>query len=167
MPRPARLAAALAAAVLIPVLTGCGVLSSLTGDAPRDDSGQVTSTADADAFKLRVGDCISDMESLSGEFESAPVAPCDTPHQGEIYAEQKLTDPDLSRPAGVPERADDFCGDSLNDFLGGEPTAEHETLELASLFPTDESWVLGDRTIQCVVYDPAGGLTGSLRDSAA
>lgn len=148
--------------VLLLLLTGCGML---TADAPRGAGGQVTADADAGAMTLRLGDCISDIGLLGEEVDTVPVTPCDTPHEGEVYAEMRLTDPSL--PEDVPARAETFCVDQLPGFLGGDPTDEYADLGLMSLYPTATSWLIGDRMIQCIVADEGGGLTGSLRGVAA
>ncbi len=143
-------------------LTGCGILSN---EAPRDEGGQVTADADAGAMTLRLGDCISDVAQLDGEVSTVPVTPCDSPHQGEVYAELELTGADL--PEDVSTQSDDFCMGEIIGFLGGEPTEPYTDLAVMYLHPTEQTWMLGDRLIQCVVYSEAGGLTGSLKGVAA
>lgn len=147
--------------VLLALLAGCALLS---GEPPRDSSGQVTADADAGALTLKVGDCISDMDGLSGEVGTVPVTPCETPHQGEVFAEKLLTESEL--PEDVATQAEEFCIGEVVGFLGGEPTGDLAELEVVYLAPTTQTWVLGDRAIQCVIYSTDGGLTGSLRDSA-
>lgn len=151
-----RVLAAVAAGATL--LTGCSFLS---GDAPRDESGQVTSSADAGAMNVRLGDCISDVALLDGTVETVPVVPCDQPHQGEVFAEQELTESSL--PDDVPARADDFCMGEVVGFLGGEPTGDYANLGIMYLYPTAQSWMLGDRKIQCIIADEEGKLTGSLK----
>lgn len=163
MSRPTlRVLAAAVVPAALALLTGCGLLSN---DAPRDEGGQVTAEADAGAMTLRLGDCISDVSELFGEVETVPVTPCDTPHQGEVYAEMKLTDSNL--PDDVSTQANDFCMGEVLGFLGGEPTGDLAELQVMYLHPTPQTWLLGDRVIQCVVYSEDGGLTGSLKDVAA
>lgn len=152
-----RAVAALAVSAAL-VLTGCGFLTS---EAPRDEGGQVTADADAGAMTLRLGDCISDVNLLGEQVDTVPVTPCDSPHQGEVYAELELTDSSL--PDDVSTRADDFCMGEIVGFLGGEPSGEYADLGVMSMYPTAQSWLLGDRMIQCIVANEAGGLTGSLK----
>jgi len=163
---PATRRAAIAVIALCPLLTGCGVLSLLTEEAPRDDAGQVTASANAGALTLRVGDCIANLDLLSSEFESAPVVPCDQPHQAEVYAEREL-EGDLSQPANLDDQADEFCFGEVEGFLGGAPGEELADLEVISFTPTKEGWVMGDHKVPCVVAGASTeALTGTLRGRA-
>lgn len=163
MSRPTlpRLAALVAGAALT-LLTGCGLLND---EAPRDEQGQVTADADASAMTVRLGDCISEVGLLDGQVETVPVTPCDSPHQGEVYAEFELTGSGL--PGDVATQANDFCMDEIAGFLGGDPPQEYSDLAVMYLHPTEQSWILGDRMVQCIIYSEAGGLTGSLKGVAA
>ncbi len=147
---------------LLLLLSGCGMLTS---EAPRGEGGQVTADADAGAMTLRPGDCISDIGLLGEQVDTVPVTPCDSPHEGEVYAELRLTDPSL--PDDAPARAEVFCTDELPGFLGGDPSGDYADLGVMTLYPTSTSWLIGDRLIQCIIADEAGGLTGSLRGVAA
>ena len=82
------------------MLTGCGAIFDeiMSGDdAPRDEpGGEITASAEADAFEILKGDCI-DLVALKGygdsaegdeyEVETVPVVPCAEQHTGEVYAE--------------------------------------------------------------------------------
>lgn len=151
-----RVATGLVVVFAVPVLAGCSLLSALSGQPPRGEDGQVTASADAGAFSLRVGDCITTLGD-EGEFESLPVAPCEGPHEGEVYAEKTFTEVD--RPPNLDELADEFCGQELATFLGGD----NPELEISVFTPTVEGWGFGDRLVQCVVTSPDGSSTGSLR----
>ncbi len=161
MSHPTRRLLALAATGALSLLGGCAAGM----EAPRDEGGQVTADSDAGAMTVRLGDCISDVSELDGQVETVPVTPCDSPHQGEVYAELKLTEDKL--PEDVSTRANDFCMAEIVGFIGGEPPEEYTDLAVMYLHPTEQTWLLGDKLVQCIVYSEAGGLTGSLKGIAA
>lgn len=157
-----RVLVALATAAAAALFAGCSLLNS---DAPRDQGGQVTAAADAGAMSVRLGDCIGNVADLGGQVETVPVAPCSDPHQGEVYAEKALTDNKL--PDDIEGVADEFCMGEILDFLGGDPAEKYPDLSVMYLHPTPQSWLLGDKLVQCIVYSEAGGLTGSLKGAVA
>lgn len=157
-----RVLAALVTSAALALLSGCGVLSD---DAPRNEGGQVTADADTGAMSVRLGDCISDVSKLDGEVATVPVTPCDSPHQGEVYAELEITDSSL--PADVSTQANDFCMGEISAFIGGELPEEYTDLSVMFLHPTEQTWILGDRLVQCIVFSEGGQLTGSLKGVGA
>lgn len=144
-------------------LGACGVLG---GDDPadpkRDDvSGEVTESADADVFAIKVGDCL-DLSSVTAEqVDSLPVVPCSDSHDSEVYAETTLTGDDFPGEDSVTASMDEFCATEFASFIG--ITYDQSSLSFNYLFPTEESWGAGDKSGQCIVIDPAGARTGTLK----
>ncbi|MCD4852746.1 hypothetical protein LN996_18165 [Arthrobacter sp. AK01] len=89
-----RTAAVLAMASL--ALAGCSLISS--GDAKRDESGKPTESSKADAFKVKMGDCIANPDSQ--EVVDVTIIPCDQSHDLEAFA---LTNIDASTFPGDTE----------------------------------------------------------------
>jgi hypothetical protein len=161
--RPARLLAAVAtAAVSLTLLSGCGLFDQVLsdGDAPRDEpGGEVTASAEADAFKILQGDCI-DMTALDGydeaaegeefEVDSVPVVPCDEPHTGEVYSEMDMEGDKYPGEKAVEKAFDDWCYDEFEKFVG--VSYDESKYSYTGLYPTKDTWeMLDDRTIQCIV----------------
>ncbi|MFT4157827.1 MAG: septum formation family protein [Microbacterium sp.] len=159
------LALAGAAGALSLALSGCSVLTGIlggSGDAERDDeTGEVTEGSNIDIFALKVGDC--KLESASGLISDVDVVPCSEPHDEEVYYEITMDDGEFSEDA-IDAASEECIGDAFTNFVG--LTYNESTLEVYPLTPTQETWdELNDRVIQCIVSDPAGQTTGSLKGS--
>lgn len=161
------LALAGSAVALSVALTGCsalnGILGGGAGDADRDeDTGQVTESANIDIFALKLGDC--KMASASGLIEDADVVPCDQPHDEEVYYEFTMKDGEFSEE-DVDTASQECIGDAYTSFIG--VAYDDSALEVYPITPTQDTWdQLNDRVVQCVVTDPAGQTTGSLKGAA-
>ena len=176
-PRPARLLAAVAAAtVSLTLLTGCGALNDFLseGDAPRDEpGGEITASADADAFEILKGDCI-DLEALDGygdategeeyEVETVPVVPCAEPHTGEVYGELVMEGDEYPGDEDMSKTFDDWCYAEFEKFVG--LSFDESKYGYTGFYPTQDTWEqLDDRTLQCIVSSEEP-VTGSLEGVA-
>ncbi|MDN6439497.1 MAG: septum formation family protein [Corynebacterium nuruki] len=86
---------------------------------------------------------------------------CAGKHVGEVYAQQTLDDVLFPGRAQTKDRAAEWCtGDEFTDFVG--TGFEGSSLDVVTYVPSKESWAAKDRTVSCVVTDPAGPTTGSL-----
>ncbi|WEK60018.1 MAG: hypothetical protein P0Y60_11785 [Candidatus Microbacterium colombiense] len=155
------------ALALTVALSGCSAISSILGggtaDADRDEeTGQVTDDANIGIFALKVGDC--KLESPDGLLENADVVPCDKEHDEEVYYEITMPDGDFSEE-DIDAASYECIGDPFTEFVG--IANEESALQVYPITPTKDTWEqLNDRIIQCVILDPAGPVTGSLKDSA-
>lgn len=131
-------------------------------DAPRDPSGEVTAPAQADVFSLRVGDCLTDYEPGEGDVSSVKVVPCAKKHDVEAYASMEMTGDTYPGDDAISKQASAFCTAEFATFIG---VASHDSrFGISELTPTKASWGLnGDHEILCLVGDPAGEVTGSLK----
>ncbi len=156
--RPAAAAAALLVAAT--GLTGCALFGP---GAVRDGgTGEVTAGGQLDAFALRVGDCFND--AAGEEFEALEVVPCADPHDNELFFE-------FSFPDGPYPTEDEFtaatierCDPAFAEFVGTDYDAS--SLDYWWITPTAAGWdEIDDRVVQCAVWDPAGRVSGSVRQS--
>jgi hypothetical protein len=160
------LAVGAAIAVALP-LTGCSALRDLLPvPAPqpeRDDTTQeIVEEGQADVFALRVGDCMNTVdEELVSEV---PVVPCAEPHDDEVYFDFVLDDGEYPGDDAVLEASDAGCLAQFDAFVG--LAYDSSTLDFYAYRPSEESWAGGDRTVSCVIWDPAGQVTGSLAGAA-
>jgi len=164
MSRPAPTAAA-AALILVAglALSGCSILNNFTGGVTRDDDGNVTEGNDnADVFAIRVGDCVNNAD-LGEEVSSIPVVPCSEPHDSEAFFSHLMTDESYPGTASVQTSADEVCIGGFAGYVGGDYNSS--ALYVTYFYPTEASWAQGDREILCLVYDPDGPLTGSVKGS--
>lgn len=159
------LALAGSAVALSIALTGCsalnGILGGGSGDADRDEeTGQVTESANIDIFSLKLGDC--KMSSSQGLVSDADVVPCDQPHDEEVYFEYTMPDGEYSEEAINAASEEQCTGDGFTNFVGiGFNESE---LNVYPLTPTETTWNdYNDRVIQCIISDPAGQISVSLK----
>ncbi|EYR63404.1 hypothetical protein N866_00930 [Actinotalea ferrariae CF5-4] len=149
------------------VLSGCSLLGP--ADAVRDEeSGEITQAAEANAFSVRVGDCLTLLGSAAedaAEVESLPTVPCGEAHDSEVYASQLMTDAEYPGEEAAALAADEFCYAEFPGFVG--TSYEESVLDFTTLYPTAQSWdMLDDREVLCMVIDGEGGVTGSLKGVA-
>ena len=161
-------AVALSAGLL---LTGCSALEGLAGgvEPERDaESGEIVEAVRADAFSLRVGDCL-DLSSEpvatdeeGAEFDSVPTVPCTDEHDSEIYAAHLLPEGEYPGDEAVAGSAEELCYQDFQPFVG--LAYEDSVLEFTTFMPTVDSWELdGDREVLCVVVDPSAPVTATLQ----
>ncbi|WP_341941996.1 septum formation family protein [Microbacterium sp. LWH10-1.2] len=156
------------AAALSFALTGCSALNSILGsgkaDADRDDkTGQVTESSNIGIFALKVGDCM--LSAPSGLLEDVDVVPCTEPHDEEVYHEFKMEDGEYSAEAIDDASVKNCTGDAFTSFVGVAWDAT--TLDVYPITPTQQTWdQMNDRVVQCVISDPAGQISVSLKGAA-
>lgn len=161
-----RVAVVGSALVLAAGLSGCSVIGSILGngggDAPRDDKAQVTRSSSIGIFNLKLGDC--KMSDSGTTVSDTDVVPCDKPHDEEVFYEFKLPDGEYDS-AAIDKEVEKCAGDAFTTFIG--IAYDDSTLDVAYMTPTKDTWEeMNDRLVQCIVSDPAGQTTGSLKGSA-
>jgi hypothetical protein len=97
-----------------------------------------------------VGTCFNDPESFE-EVEDVPLVDCSVLHDNEVIANQDLTGSDYPGQDQVENRASQICYDNFSDYVG--ISYEESIYDIGWLFPTEESWVIGDREVICFAYD--------------
>ena len=137
------------------VLSGLWVLLLVagTGIYLLMDKGSVT------ADEVKVGDCLAKLPD-SSRVASVDVVPCAQPHKDEVFTV-------LTMPDGVyPDRA------AIEEYKGRcEPelatysldAAVDPAIKLFAIYPTEESWNDGHRTVTCIAasdFDRTGSLAG-------
>lgn len=148
-------------------LSGCSTITNFlnggTADADRDEAtGQVTEGANIGIFALKLGDCM--MEAPSGLLEDIDVVPCAELHDQEVYHEITMDDGDFSEDA-INTASEECIGDAYTSFVG--VAYEASTLTVTTIAPTKDTWEqLNDRVIQCIIFDEAGQIEGSLKGAA-
>lgn len=114
------------------------------------------------AASMQVGDCLRDLDEWieGGELSIVPVVPCDEAHVSEVYVSFELPDSATSPDQDAIERR---CAQRFDDYVG-IPIEESE-LGLSWLYPGDDDWTYGDRTVHCLVDSLDGEITGSVAQS--
>lgn len=124
--------------------------------APPITAGEVAAT------ELVTGDCLTGLAIGVSErisIDSAEVVSCASPHQLEVFAVFSLagetfpnTEPGLyPGTQRIVDAADRGCVDRLEE-IGGEDSG----YGLVTVWPTDRSWMAGDREVVCAAYSADG-----------
>lgn len=107
----------LGARALAGVLVVLGAaLAGCTADAPRNTDGQVTASAAADVFSIRVGDCTGKLDGE--EIDTADLVPCQDGHYFEAYAAMKMTGDTWPGSDEVTRQANQYCDTEFTSFVG-------------------------------------------------
>lgn len=152
-----------AAAAVAVAVSGCSLFGPVASNTQpvRDDNGVIVDTNEqTDAFELVVGDCLNDA-SATGEVQTVPTVPCDEPHDSEIYSAHLLGESTYRGDDVIIAEAESLCLPAFEEFVG-EPYLDSR-FDFSYYYPTEASWANGDREVLCVIYDPAGQVTGSLK----
>jgi hypothetical protein len=111
---------------------------------------------DISVADLEVGTCFDDpafaAQDTSTVTETTEVQ-CFDPHDAEVFAVVRYTQGPADEYPGeeaVQEYANDQCFDRFEDFVG-TPYVESQ-LDIATLWPTEDSWDDGDREATCAVF---------------
>jgi Septum formation len=113
----------------------------------------------AAVFGLRAGDCIN--SSQNGL--SATILSCATPHDGEVFATFSLTGSSWPGEAAVQQQASSGCTNRLAGYLN--PQLLNAGLTQQYVYPNQDAWKAGVRTVICEVSSPSGPLSGSVRNN--
>jgi len=131
-------------------------------DGPRNTAGEVTASAPADAFSLRVGDCTGRL--TTGTIEQVVLVPCAEPHSWEVFGTTDLDGDKYPGAGAVQDEAEDFCNARFKAFVG--LSVGKSDYDLTVLQPTRQTWTsAGDRAVTCLVGKDGGEIEGSLEDA--
>lgn len=139
-------------------LAGCSLLGGSSGPAATS-----TASAGADVFTIKVGDCLDDA-ALEGQVSKVPTVDCAQPHDSEAYSSITMDGKSFPGADAVKSQSESGCTAAFNTFVGIDYNASK--LAYSYYYPTAESWAQGDREILCIISDPAGKTTGSLKGAA-
>jgi hypothetical protein len=117
---------------------------------------------DVEAFEqMAVGTCFDWPET--DRTTSAPVVPCDEPHDAEVIAQHRL-DGEIAFPGldAFERRYGPMCADTFGTYAPGAAAAD-TTIEVGWVGTDEIGWQRGARWVSCVASDPVHKRTGSLR----
>ena len=138
------------------------VIYGAANEADRDSTGAIVGAGNVGAFQVQVGDCFDDASSFEDEVSSLPGVPCSEPHDNEAFAVFDLTIATYPEDGAMADLVLDSCMQRFDSFVGRD--YESSSLDIATLFPSAESWSQNDREVICAVYDMnASKLVGSAK----
>jgi hypothetical protein len=139
--------------------TSPGVAASLSAGA---------SSQTVDPFTLTTGDCFDNPTPTAGQTQTVTTVvqtSCTEPHNAQIFATFKVSGSLLSYPgdAKMHSLASSGCTSRVQASLDGSKLTD--SMSIRFLYPLQNSWAGGHRTISCIVYNPTPTLTSSLLKS--
>jgi hypothetical protein len=110
--------------------------------------------------ELGRGECFDETET---DFEVI-AQPCDTAHDGEVFATLVLTPRAYPGDRAVRDEAEASCDREFTDYVGVDVHASE--LETDFVYPSRDMWEDGERDVMCLAYGPDGEeLDRTVKDS--
>ena len=140
------------------------VLGPVSIDLPESEA-EIAAAADPRV----VGDCLEapGQDLGNGDLAAVPLpVNCSEQHWAEVLHVGEVG-PTVDVYPGDSELGDlafEQCTDPYLEYVG--TPMDQTTLEIHTIFPSEESWADGDRSLLCLVRDPVGTNVGSLAGSA-
>lgn len=133
----------------------------------RDSAGEITDSGQIDAFSIRKGDCLKNLNSNQNEpteFSELTAVPCSEPHEREVFAEMSTVFKDFDAEE-LDSEAVTFCNKAFEEFIGLR--YEDSKYTYTYFVPTYDSWIReNDRKIQCLVgLEDFAFISGTLEGS--
>jgi hypothetical protein len=113
----------------------------------------------AAVFSLRAGDCLNS----SPNGLSVTILSCATPHEAEVFATFSLTGSSWPGEAAAQQQASSGCANRIAGYLN--PQLLNAGLTQQYVYPNQDAWRAGVRTVVCEVSSASGPLSGSVRNS--
>lgn len=144
------------------LLFGVAYLST-AGRSP--SNGAITQQGGLSIFSLRTGDCFDNPADAAGAglhtVETVTAVPCTTPHNAQVFATFNLTGSNFSYPGTEPVHK--LATQGCNARIGSiNKNAVNNSMTVRMLFPLQDSWIDGRRSVSCLVVSPAENITSSL-----
>jgi len=100
------------------------------------------------ATAIKIGDCINTPSSDTENVASLPKIPCDQPHEGEVYAMNRVPGDEFPGQTALEDIHQAQC---LADLETASPNAAADpNVDVSILYPTQETWDIGDRDVVCI-----------------
>lgn len=110
------------------------------------------------ANEVKTGDCLEELPA-SGLVITVDTAPCSEPHTGEIFSVMTMPDGDFPGTFAI-EEYQNKCAPELAAY--SPEAVEDPDVGLFVLFPSEDSWAQGDRTVTCIATSDSPR-TGTLK----
>ncbi len=148
------------AAVALAVAGVCvvlGVAAGITARLTHGFRGQlIVHYHQAAIFSVRAGDCID----LTPNGTEVHVVPCAGGHDAEVFGTFHLSGTTWPGTAAIQQQAASGCASRLTGYLNPQLAT---SLAQSYVYPGQQAWDTGERTVVCEVRAASGQLTGSVR----
>ncbi len=149
------------------------VAGSLLGNSTPKSPGVAASLSpgasqSVDPFTLTTGDCFDNPTPTAGQTQTVTTVvqtSCTDAHNAQIFATFNVSGSPASYPgdAKMHSLASSGCTSRVQASLDGSKLTA--SMSIRFLYPLQDSWAGGQRTISCIVYNPTPTLTSSLLKS--
>lgn len=151
--------------VIFGLLLAAGAIGGIITNAGRSDTGEIVNDGDMMATDLRVGDCFDLKDPTAEEISDVTARPCTDPHQYELIWTGSMAEGAYPPKSAFDAFMESNCFNAFDAYVG--TAFEDSELDIYWLYPVEDGWNNGDRSVQCAAYHPTNsGLTSSLRASA-
>lgn len=156
------------AVVLVVVASSLFGKSTLTSPGAAASLSPGASSQSVDPFTLTTGDCFDNPTPTAGQPQTVTTVvqtSCTEPHNAQIFASFNLSGSRLSYPgvAKMHSLASSGCTARVQTSLNGSKLTN--SMSVRFLYPLQDAWLGGHRTISCIIYNPTPTLTSSLLKS--
>jgi hypothetical protein len=117
----------------------------------------VTTYRPAAVFGLRAGECINS----SPNGLAVTIKSCTTPHDSEVFATFRLAGSTWPGGGVIQQEASSGCASRVGAYLN--PQLANAGFAQEYVFPDQQAWQAGVRTVVCEIRASSGQLTGSVR----
>ncbi|ORB87212.1 hypothetical protein B1987_03695 [Mycobacterium kansasii] len=112
------------------------------------------------ATNLVVGDCIESIPGDNARVTTLPKVSCAKPHEGEVYAQLRVTASSFPGQSSLESNYRDRCFAAFASYAPN--AADSEEFESYVLYPTQATWNQGDRDVVCIAITKVKR-TGSIK----
>lgn len=137
------------AAVGLVVVVVLIILLVSGGDDGDDRQATTPARKTVSAQDLKVGDCVTDALSLTGDVTTFVAVPCDRRHDGEVYTLIELEGETFPGDKFVTGKGQRGCRARLRRQATAKAFKDR-TLGFKFVYPTRQSWAQGDREVTCL-----------------
>jgi Domain of unknown function (DUF4190)/Septum formation len=138
------------------------VVTAQTASQRSAATGQITKNGHLSVFSLRAGDCFQNPSGNQPTLDVTEVTAvsCATPHDAQVVAQLPVTGSAYPGKAAFRTQALSGCKASNEALV--EQSKVTDTMRLIWLYPEEQAWDDGHRTISCMIVDSSADLTSSL-----
>ena len=147
--------------IVFGVLVVGGAVAGFITNASRSSTGDITKGGDLTSNELRVGDCWDMKDPSADTVDNVTAKPCGEAHEYEVFYIASMAEGTYPTQDAFIAYIESTCVPAFETYIG--KAYDVSSLEISWLYPGNDGWTAGDRTVECSVYDPADSkLTSSL-----
>jgi hypothetical protein len=135
--------------------------SAAAGTSGAEPSPAASGAHPVGVFSLGIGDCFENPAGAHSVI-SVAVVPCTKPHNAQVYAQFDLHGSDFSYPGSGRMRQLASTGCTARIATNLDKLKMADSMSVRLLFPLLGSWLIGHRTVTCIIVSPAADLRTSL-----